>query len=219
MKPEFSSHAQVLAAWFDMLVHDHGIIRLVYKNFHQIGPNTYRSNQPAPHQIRQAAKMGIRTIVNLRGPSPKGHYLLEKAACHKHGIRLVNFQFRSQRLPRARAIHHARRLFERLDYPVLFHCKSGADRSGFASVLFKLVHLGRPLDEAMAQLSLRYGHMRFSGAGVLDHFFETYRDQAGAAGQDFLEWVDKSYDPQKLKREFQNQRRSSIAISRILRRE
>ena len=37
-------------------------------------------------------RAGLKTILNLRGESPKGYYLLEKEACARHGIELVDFQ-------------------------------------------------------------------------------------------------------------------------------
>ena len=39
-------------AWFDMMILDHGFLRLVYHNFHQIDKNMYRSNMPTPLRIK-----------------------------------------------------------------------------------------------------------------------------------------------------------------------
>ena len=70
------------------------------------------------------------TILNLRGKSPKGYYLLEKEACDRHGIQLVDFQLFSREIPTPAAILEAKRLFDSIAYPALMHCKSGADRAG-----------------------------------------------------------------------------------------
>ena len=64
------------ATYFDLLFVDHGIFRLVYANCHKISDLAWRSAQPTPRQLRQFAKAGIRTIVNLRGPRDCGSYWL-----------------------------------------------------------------------------------------------------------------------------------------------
>ena len=54
----------------------------------------------------------------------------------------------------------------------------------------------------MRQLTLRYGHFRFAKTGILDAFFERYRREGEAKGMPFLEWVERTYDPEALKRDF-----------------
>ena len=88
--------------------------------------------QPAPHHIRRLAREGIRTVVNLRGERLCGSFWLEQQACARHGIALVNFSVRSRAAPSHKELRGARELFERIEYPMLMHCKSGADRAGLA---------------------------------------------------------------------------------------
>ena len=65
---------------------------------------------------------------------------------------------------------------------MLMHCKSGADRAGLMSVLYRFLHEGVPLKEAKKELSLKYGHIRQAHTGILDYFFETLpRGQRRAA--------------------------------------
>jgi protein tyrosine/serine phosphatase len=206
-------------AWLDMIFNDHGIFRYLYRNHFKVGPGMYRSNQPTPHQVRRAARAGIRTIVNLRGASAKGHYVLERQACKACGIELVDFMVRSRDLPDAAVLREARELFARIRYPALMHCKSGADRAGFMSALYLLVHQGRPVEEAARQLHWFYGHYRQSKTGVLDRFFDTYRAHRDATGEDFYTWVDTAYDPEAIRREFHSERWANVLVDRVLRRE
>jgi len=46
-------------------------------------------------------------------------------------------------------------LFGTLEYPILMHCKSGADRVGLMSALYLHTRHGVPISEARRQLSLR----------------------------------------------------------------
>src|SRR5690606_29636541 len=94
------------------------------------------------------------------------------------GLKLVDFRVRSRAAPTREEVLAARDLFASVEYPMLMHCKSGADRVGLMSALYHHTRHGVPIPEARRQLSLRYGHIRQADTGVLDHFFEAYLDYA-----------------------------------------
>lgn len=207
------------ATYVDMLFVDHGIFRVLYLNKHKIAPGVYRSAQPTPRQIARLARRGVKTIVNLRGPRLCGSYYLEKEACAKAGIRLVDFTVYSRAAPAPRDVHAAAKLFADVEYPMLMHCKSGADRAGLMSVLFMHLHEGRPIAEAKRQLALRYGHVRQADTGVLDYFFERYLEDNAARPMTFVQWVDTVYDPEELKRSFRSKGWANRVVNSILVRE
>jgi protein tyrosine/serine phosphatase len=208
-----------LRAWANMLVVDHGVVRLAYRNRHQVSPEFWRSAQPAPHDIAAAARLGIRTVVNLRGPGGHGSWPLERDACEAHGLKLADFLIRSRGAPEREMVLAAPAFFEQLEYPVLVHCKSGADRAGFMAALYVLLRQKRTLEEAMDQLHWRFGHVRLAKTGILDAFFERYREDGLARGTSFLDWVARDYDPEALEREFRPGRLSSLVVDTLLRRE
>lgn len=208
-----------LAAYADMLFVDHGIFRLIYLNKHRLSADALRSAQPSPAAIGRLARSGVRTIVNLRGTRESGSYWLETRACERHGIKLVNYTVRSRAAPSKEELRGARDLFQRIEYPILMHCKSGADRAGFFAALYLLVHEKRPLAEATAELSFRYGHFRFAKTGILDAFFEAYAREGASRDVAFLDWVAKDYDPDRLEREFKPGFFSSLLADRLIRRE
>ncbi len=199
---------------------DHGFLRVRFRNLHRISDEMFRANQPSPEQIaRYRKELGLKTILNLRGKSPKGYYLLEKEACDRHGIQLVDFQVFSREIPTAAAILEAKRLFDSIAYPALMHCKSGADRAGIMAVLYQHFRRGQPIEKALEQLSGKYLHIRHGKTGVLDFFFETYLREGKPAGLSFVEWVEKGYDPAALKQRFLSGRNSKVDIDQLLRRE
>lgn len=207
------------ASYLDMLFLDHGVFRLIYVNRHRLGQRAWRSAQPAPHHIRALAREGIRTIVNLRGERLCGSYWLERDACRRYGIELVNFQVRSRAAPSRIELRAARGLFERIQYPMLMHCKSGADRAGLMSALYLFVKEGVPLQRARQELSLRYGHVRQADTGILDYFFERYSQDNARRPTPFFEWVDTVYDPDELKRSFVAKGWANRIVDTVLRRE
>lgn len=205
--------------YLDMLLLDHGIFRLVYLNRHRLSANAWRSAQPAPHHFRQMFRDGVRTVVNLRGPRQCGSYWLEQRVCDRHGIKLVNFVMRSRAAPTREELRGAKALFESVEYPILMHCKSGADRAGIMSVLYRVLKEGVPIAEAKNELSLRYGHIRQAETGILDLFFERYLADNARTPMPFWEWVETVYDPDELKRSFQSQGWANRLVDTILRRE
>lgn len=203
---------------------DHGFLRAAFQNIHQISPEMWRANQPSPKQVAShVSKRGIKTIINLRGVSTKGYYLLEKEACEANGVALVDFQVFSRDTPTKEALFGARDLFASIEYPALMHCKSGADRAGLMSVLYKLLRENAPYSEAIQQLSLKYLHVKEGKTGMLDAFFQAYADfNRGRPETEwipFLEWVDTDYDRLKVKEDFLASFGKRLQIDKILRRE
>ena len=207
------------ASYLDMLFVDHGVFRLIYVNRHRLGERAWRSAQPAPHHIRALARHGVRTIVNLRGERLCGSYWLERDACRRYGIELVNFKVRSRAAPSREEVLGARGLFERVQYPMLMHCKSGADRAGLMSVLYLFTREGVPLEQARHELSLRYGHVRQADTGILDYFFERYLEDNARRPMPFFEWVETVYDPDELKQTFMAKGWANRIVDSVLRRE
>lgn len=199
---------------------DHGFLRARFRNLHRISDEMYRANQPSPEHIaRYARELGLKTIINLRGASPKGYYLLEKEACLHHGVQLVDFQVFSRDAPTREAIFAARDLFESIAYPALMHCKSGSDRAGLMSVLYMHFRQRQPIEQAMEQLSWKYLHIREGKTGLLDFVFEAYLKEGKPKGLSFAEWVERDYDRAALKSRFLEGRKSRLNFDEILRRE
>ncbi|MEZ5938098.1 MAG: tyrosine-protein phosphatase [Hyphomonadaceae bacterium] len=207
-------------ARYELIWGDHGFLRARFRNLHQISPEMWRANQPSPEHIaRYARELGLKTILNLRGESPRGYYLLEREACERHGIELVDFQVFSREAPSREAIFGARDLFERIAYPALMHCKSGADRAGVMSVLYMHFRQNLPIDRAVEQLSRKYLHVKQGKTGVLDFVFETYLARGAPKGLSFSEWVEQDYDPKAIKRTFLAKRKGKVNVDDLLMRE
>jgi protein tyrosine/serine phosphatase len=207
-------------AYADYLWRDHAYLRLGFSNAHWISDELVRANQPWPHQLATWKKAGIRTVINLRGGFDASFYALERQACADLGMEMVDFTVTSREVPSREQILGARDLFDRIAYPALMHCKSGADRAGVMSVLYMHFRKGLPIREALDQLSLRYLHVRQGKTGVLDYFFERYLEEAEPKGLSFVDWVESpAFDPKGMKATFRAQMLGSLLTERLLRRE
>jgi protein tyrosine/serine phosphatase len=201
------------------LVLDHAFMRYAYLNRHPIAPGVERSAQPSPLHVRAAAARGIGTIVNLRGARPCASYLLEREACEAAGIRLVDFPLASRAPPLREQVLDFDTLTAGIETPVLLHCKAGADRVGLASALYLMLRLGRPVEEALGQLHLRYGHIRHAKTGLLYAFLMAYKRANDEAPIDFRRWVQERYDPNEVRRNFRTWPIAELIADRVLTRE
>jgi protein tyrosine/serine phosphatase len=207
-------------AHVDSFFVDHGLFRYVYLNRHRVSETVWRAAQPAPAHLRRLKAEGIRTIVNLRGRRDTcGTYILERQACEALGLALIDFPIRSRAPLDRPTLHAAGELFERVERPMLFHCKSGADRAGFFATLYLFLAEGVPLRTAMGQLSLRYGHIKDGKTGIIDHFFERFLAESDGSRDAFFPWVDTRYDPDTLAAGFRSNFLANILVNRVLRRE
>jgi protein tyrosine/serine phosphatase len=215
------SPMQRLRAFLDMWLVDHGFIRDIYCNIHQVGPGVWRSAQPSPRHLRWAKRKGIRTIINLRGRRDDcGSYILEREACGELGLILVDFPIRSRSPLDRETLKAAVALFDDIEFPVLMHCKSGADRAGFMATLYQFTRMGVPLTEAMrTQLSLAYGHIKQAKTGVIDYFYASYLAANERQAIGFVDWIEHCYDRDRLNADFKESWLWGLIVNYILRRE
>jgi len=204
----------------DLTWGDHGFLRTAFSNFHWIEPGKMaRANQPSPAQIERYAALGFKTILNLRGRSDTGYYALEREACERNGMSMIDARMHSREPPKREQILQAKELFETIQYPALMHCKSGADRAGVMAVLYAHFQMGLPIADAVEQLSFKYLHVRQGKTGMIDFFFATYLAETAQSGKSFLDWVNQDYDQARVKAAFMGEWWANILVDKVLRRE
>lgn len=213
-----------LVAWFDVEFIDHGLLRPIWNRPVRFAPEAFRGNHPSQRQIKRLATNGLKTIVNLRGESTSGAWLFEKESCESAGVELIPYRMSSRGAPSAERVLGLAALIATVNKPVLFHCKSGADRSGFAAGVYLLLTEGGSLADAKAQLSWKYLHFKGASTGMLDEFFCEYeryleKEQATHSPKVFLGWVQEVYDEQALQRKFKPDGLVTWVVDKVLRRE
>lgn len=206
-------------AWLDLVMFDHGYLREIYSNRWQLVPGVFRSAQPSPRAVRKLAEEGIATIVNLRGVNHRGAYLLEREACEAVGIDFVSISISSSTAPRAEILLRLIDIFRAAKKPLLFHCKSGADRAGLAAFVYMVAIEAAPVEVAARQLSLRFLHARHSRTGILDAFVELYAQRHRETGIEFEAWLRTEYDREALQSDFRPNALIDLMTFRLMRRE
>ncbi len=228
-EPQFSDEqvAHRLSTWqgrasahLGLLFRDHHVLRLAFQNKHHIGGGLWRSNQPSPKQLRLwRDRRGVRTVINLRGVSDKGFHVLEREACERLGLKLITIRAFSRDVPQEGMPRIVRSLFQTIAYPAVMHCKSGADRVGLMSVLYKHFRFGVPIRDALEQLSWRYGHVSSGKTGILDAYFAAYLREGARRGLDLVTWSERCFNAKQFKADYRAGKAATFLTDTVLRRE
>ncbi len=185
---------------------DHAFLRVFWTNHKEIAPGVFRSNQPTEWRFISYHAKGLRSVLNLRGWDVYAHYQYEERICQKLGMRLENIKLNARNAPQSEDINAIVDCLGKMEKPLLFHCKSGADRAGLVSAIYLMVYEGASVQEAMKQLSFRHVHVDFTATGVLDYFLWTFEERLNLGNIAFLDWVNSEYDPETLQEAFEKRR-------------
>jgi hypothetical protein len=160
---------------------------LVGANFHTVIPGAvYRSSQPSAGRLeRVIKKYGIRTVVNFRGADERAAWYLDQCRVTScYGVSEEDFNGSSAgRLPSTGAVRDLLDIIDHAEYPILFHCNRGIDRTGLASAVALLLKTDTSVAEARQQLGLRYGHLACGKTGNMDRFFDLYEQWLAKRGE------------------------------------
>lgn len=120
-----------------------GLIVWAHLGFHVIEVGkVYGSPQlTAAGFEQQISQYNIRSIINLRGPNPdRDWYQEEKAAASRLGVTHIDVPGLSSKFfPFAPSMREAVEAIENCPKPVLIHCESGIDRTGFMHIIWLLL--------------------------------------------------------------------------------
>src|SRR4051812_45461043 len=138
-------------------------------NFDKVNDGLYRGAQPDKEAFANLAKMGIRTVVNLRLEKDEKEKLLVEAAGMKYvAVPMANFGAPSdEQLAKVMAV-----LDDPAYKPVFVHCRRGADRTGTVVAAYRISREGWTNDKALDE-ARSHGMSRFERA--MQAFIRDYK--------------------------------------------
>jgi protein tyrosine/serine phosphatase len=154
-------------------------------NFHPITRGiAYRAAQLDRDELEYYCNTyGIRSVLNLRGRKDGEKWYQEEVdTCRKLGVSHYDLGLSADKEPSPTQVAALIHLFGTAPRPVLVHCQGGADRSGLAAALWRMVVDRAPKSDAVKQLSIRYGHVPFGPTQVLDDFLERWEPGTDGLG-------------------------------------
>jgi protein tyrosine phosphatase (PTP) superfamily phosphohydrolase (DUF442 family) len=158
-----------------------------------------RSAQPTSQLPRLVAEYGLRSILNLRGGNPADSwYDAEVRTAQTSNLAFYDLPLSATRRPTRRELLLLFDILARCPYPLLIHCKSGADRTGLASALYLMTRKGERPEQAEGTFALEFGHIPIAGTQHLHEPLHEYADWLKArrlshTAERFRDWVKNDY--------------------------
>jgi protein tyrosine phosphatase (PTP) superfamily phosphohydrolase (DUF442 family) len=139
----------------------HAARLVLTNNFHTVlEGELYRSARPSAQDVADwHERYGIRTIVNLMGPSGADWYREERVAADTAGIKFVDYKLSPHSDLTDREIGDLLAILSSAEGPILIHCKRGADRTSLVAAMYVTAVAGRSETVAELQLTPLYGYL------------------------------------------------------------
>jgi tyrosine-protein phosphatase SIW14 len=148
-------------------------------NFHMVNEHLYRGGQPAAAGWRSLAKLGLKTVIDLRLASE--HSISQEAlAVEAAGMIYISQPMAGLAAPTNEEILKILAMLDSNEkWPVFIHCRRGADRTGTVIACYRIVHNQWASDEALRE-ARTYGMSRLELG--MKHFIQNFHLD-GAAGE------------------------------------
>ena len=140
------------------------------RNFNQVDEHVYRGGQPTMEQFNDLAKIGVKTIIDLREPGKRSRE--EEKAVTAAGMRYINVPMTGLTPPTDNEINRILNILEDASAgPAFVHCMRGADRTGAVIASYRIDHDGWDNDRALKEaMSRGMSFFQFPRQSYIRHF-------------------------------------------------
>src|SRR5579864_2749919 len=119
-------------------------------NFQKVDDHVYRGAQPTEQGFKSLAKLGIKTVVDLREPGDRSR--VEEKIVRAAGMEYVSVPMYGMETPSNDKVIKVLALLEDTSTgPVFVHCKRGADRTGAVIACYRMEHDRWKNDQALTE--------------------------------------------------------------------
>ena len=126
------------------------LTRIGIDNFGRVNTIYYRGAEPADSQYAALAKLGIKTVVDLRGSDvdPGDRRLVEIA-----GMRYTQIPMTTHEAPTSEMVDvFLKTVNEPANQPVYVHCVGGRHRTGVMTAIYRMSHDGWSSEQAFKEM-------------------------------------------------------------------
>ncbi|HMG76923.1 MAG TPA: dual specificity protein phosphatase family protein [Pyrinomonadaceae bacterium] len=149
-------------------------------NFHQVNSQIYRGAQPRAGGLQTLKKIGIKTILNLRGKDENTR--AEEAEARTLGLRYYNISLPEFSAPKDKEVQQVLDIINTMEnQPVFVHCRHGEDRTGTIIACYRITRDGWSAVEAKKEAE-KHG-MSWTQVGMKRYIDKFYRQRQKRAGE------------------------------------
>lgn len=149
-------------------------------NFHKVSEQLYRGAQPLEDGFRKLSELGIKTVINLRGPDDR--ISGEQKAAESAGMSYFNIPMPGLSAPTDEQVARVMAIMNDPNHqPVFIHCKHGADRTGTVTAIYRISRDGWTADRAIAEA--RRNGMSWAEFGMRSYISNYYKQQVRSRNQ------------------------------------
>jgi hypothetical protein len=158
-----------------------------------------RAAQPTTELTRLISDYRLASILNLRGGSQRDWWYAEEVrTAEARGVTFFDLPLSATRRPGRRDLLLLIDVLSRCQYPLLIHCKAGADRTGLAAAVYLMMHRGEPPGQALRAFSIYHSHVPLFGTEHLHEPLVEYAQWLATkelphTPEQFRAWVKNDY--------------------------
>jgi protein tyrosine/serine phosphatase len=152
-------------------------------NFSEVNSNLFRGGQPKEEGIKQLAKMGVKTFINLRGEDDLSKK--EKKWVQDSGMKFIGVSLNNWFKPKDADIEKIIAMIDNAEnQPVFVHCQRGADRTGTVIAVYRMTHENWTAKEANKEAKeFGFGWWQFWMKDYINDYYENLQAEKKKAGE------------------------------------
>lgn len=120
-------------------------------NFTEVDEHIYRGGQPTVEGLKSLAKLGVKTVIDLRA----SEQLDEKKQVEALGMKYLHFSMPALSAPPDERVAEVLKVLEdptaSTNWPVFIHCMRGKDRTGLIVACYRIKHQGWDNQKALEE--------------------------------------------------------------------
>ncbi|HQR35534.1 MAG TPA: tyrosine-protein phosphatase [Blastocatellia bacterium] len=142
-------------------------------NFGKVTDNYFRGAQPREDEYANLAKLGVKTIIDLRD-DPKDY---AKSMTEQLGMKYINFPLSDKSYPAPDVAEKFLSLVNDKDnQPVYVHCAGGRHRTGAMTAVFRMKMQGWDIERAYEEMKSYDFYTRWGHKDMKKFVFDYYKD-------------------------------------------
>ena len=123
-------------------------------NFHQVDDHLYRGAQPTTEGFQNLAKLGIKTVIDLREPGDR--VAAEEKTVTAAGMHYIHMPLNGYHAPSSEQVTELLTMLGKEAGPIFIHCRRGADRTGTVVACYRIAIQNWSNDKALTEAK-QYG--------------------------------------------------------------